>query len=431
MQISLFYDYQSILDSSSFYRKYDALFLAVEKALVSSAPVRRAGRRGYGFAAYLKALIYKHSQQIKSIPDLLRDLESRPLLCQMIGFPPGRLPDESRFYEFIGQTNNSALESVHHAANRLLLDAKVISLDVVIADSKPIMANTRHNNPKNSERSLDKNHKIRRNPAVTLGYFSYLKQPNGDRKKSISYFWGYRTHVLISAEGVPLVEITKPNNQTDSKVAKALIRKLIRIYGKRQGRVFIGDAAYDDRELYDFVVNFMKGEPFIPINPRGQQPEKIIGANGCPCCDAGLEMKFAGLAQDGRRIRKKFRCPLKVGFKKERVNLTAGCPVNHEKFSTGKCYGCTAYIDVTEDARAQVPRQSLRYLKLYDMRTAVERYFSRLGDREAEQTTHYVYRAVRNQMTIAHLTQSLVAIAAVIMQRPEKIRCFKSLADAA
>ena len=31
MQLSLFYDYQGILKTSSFYRKYDALFRAFEK----------------------------------------------------------------------------------------------------------------------------------------------------------------------------------------------------------------------------------------------------------------------------------------------------------------------------------------------------------------------------------------------------------------
>ena len=60
----------------------------------------------------------------------------------------------------------------------------------------------------------------------------------------------------------------------------------------------------------------------------------------------------------------------------------------------------------------------------------VEQYFARLGDREAEQTTHYSLTAIKNQMTIAHLTASLIAVAAAIhLERPEKIRCYQTFAE--
>ena len=63
------------------------------------------------------------------------------------------------------------------------------------------------------------------------------------------------------------------------------------------------------------------------------------------------------------------------------------------------------------------------------MRTEVERYFSRLGDREVEQTTHYKIRSIKNQMTIAHLSMSLVAYAAaILLNQPDKIRCFRTFA---
>ncbi len=68
--------------------------------------------------------------------------------------------------------------------------------------------------------------------------------------------------------------------------------------------------------------------------------------------------------------------------------------------------------------------------KTVEKRIVVEQYFSRLGDREVEQTTHYKLRSVKNQMTIAHLSQSLVALAAVNLNRFDKIRCFRTFAYA-
>ena len=57
--------------------------------------------------------------------------------------------------------------------------------------------------------------------------------------------------------------------------------------------------------------------------------------------------------------------------------------------------------------------------------------FHAWGDREAEQTSHFNYLSIRNQMSIAHQTLSLTALAAVILKRSDKIRCFRSFADAA
>lgn len=345
MQLSLFCDYRFHLKSSAFYVKYDALFLAVESAWEALPHSKRSGRPGYGELAYIKALIYKHAQAIKSIPELLRDLESRPVLCEMIGFVPGHLPDASRFYAFLAHTNNSNLENIHHSAVKQLLNAKVITLDILIADSKPIMANTKHNNPKNPGRSLDKAKKIKRNPAVTFGYYSYLKQPVGGPKK-FTFFWGYRTHVLVSQEGVPLVEITKPNNIDDATIAKMLFRKLRRVYGQKKGRIFLADSAYDKRWFYDFIVKEMKAQALIPINKRNEQPQKLLGENGLPLCQAGLEMKYCGRSTDGGRMRKKFRCPIVAGSGKEKAGLPIACPSENPKFCTGKRYGCTAYIDI-------------------------------------------------------------------------------------
>ena len=217
MQLSLFYDYERICRSSSFFQKFETLFLAVEAISDEKTLHKSTGRLGYGPICFLKALIYKNAQQIASIPELLRDLESRPLICDMIGFPFGKLPDSSNFYRFLNGHKNSEIQELLYKSNKLLLEKGLITTDIIIADSKPIKACTKENNPKNPNRSLNKNDKIKWNPKATLGYYSYIKQPLGGRKKKFSFFWGYRTHVLVSKEGIPLVEVTRPNNFKDHR----------------------------------------------------------------------------------------------------------------------------------------------------------------------------------------------------------------------
>ena len=141
-------------------------------------------------------------------------------------------------------------------------------------------------------------------------------------------------------------------------------------------------------------------------------------------------MKSVGRLKETKRERIKFRCPLKMN-KTVASKYDNTCPVNHPSFDTGKCYGCTKYIDVTNDARSQVPRDSKEYKQTFKGRQVVEQYFSRLGDREVEQTTHYSLTSIKNQMTIAHLTASLIAVAAAIhLQQPENIRCYRTFAKA-
>ena len=217
-----------------------------------------------------------------------------------------------------------------------------------------------------------------------------------------------------------------------AKLLKKLLKKLIRVYGQKKGRIFIGDAGYDSRELYDFLVKQLKSEAFIPLRKRNQQPGKILGPHGLPLCQAGLEMKFRGIAHESKSTRKLFRCPIIAGTRIEKAKLPKQCSINHERFSQGKCFGCTAYIDITDDCRKQVPRESKRYKDSYKTRTEVERYFSRLGPREVEEVSQYKYRSIRNQMTLAHLSLSLTAIAAaLVLERPDKIRCYKTFADVA
>jgi len=224
-----------------------------------------------------------------------------------------------------------------------------------------------------------------------------------------------------------------PNNIPDAEVAFSLIKELKRRFPFKKGAIFIDDKAYDFRELYTFIVQEVKSQPYIPINPRNQKDDKTFGPHGCPVCDvcdAGLEMKSAGRWTEAYRERIKFRCPIKTS-RKLAAKFDYACSAEHPSFDTGKCYGCTKYLDVTDDARSKVPRDSKQFKETYKDRQIIEQYYSRLGDREVEQTTHYGFTAVRNQMTIAHLSASLIAVAAaIILKQPERMRCYRTFAHA-
>ena len=191
--------------------------------------------------------------------------------------------------------------------------------------------------------------------------------------------------------------------------------------------IVIGDRAYDIRDFYTFIVKQIKAEPIIPINPRNTQPDLKYSQKGHRICQAGLEMIPNGVFKDGNRLRLKERCPLKVS-KKIATKYPNGCPCSNLKFDG---YGCTAYQDLTDDARSRVQRDTPRFKNLYAKRIAVEQTFSRLQELEIEQARHYSLTAIRNANTIDYLALALVALVAVRMKKPEKIRCFRTFMKAA
>jgi hypothetical protein len=168
-------------------------------------------------------------------------------------------------------------------------------------DSKPVKALTKHNNPKNPSRELkNKNKKIKRNPKATLGYYSYV--PTTDPKtgkKHFTFFWGCRSHAVVDTQsGLAIVEGTYPNNMSDEKIARKLYKKLKKLYKPQNGFIVIADKAYDVRDFYTFVVEQIKAEPIIPLDPRNTQPDLNYSPNGHRICSAGLEMTPNGIFKD-------------------------------------------------------------------------------------------------------------------------------------
>jgi hypothetical protein len=428
-QTSLFYDLQELIENSPLLRKYYYLFKALE---LSALPDQNygVGATGYSRHAILRAFIVKHLERIKSVPQLIDYLQAIPPLQEMCGFGLGSMPDETQFYRFLKKIKNSILKEIHTNLNKILIEKGCLAMDQFIMDSKPVMAATKENNFKNPNRNtMNKNKIPKRNPRATLSYYSC--QMVNDNQKNMLFFWGYRTHALVTKEGICLIELTLPNKITDQQAAFKLIKALKRQYGVKKGSLFLADKAYDIKELYDFIVHELKSRAYIPINPRNTKYDKTFGPHGCPLCDAGIEMKSVGRCKEEKRERIKFRCPLKASkMVAQKHNHT--CSANHPSFNTGKCYGCTKYLDVTNDARSQVPRDSKEYKKSFKGRQVVEQYFARLGDREVEQTTHYGFTSIKNQMTIAHLTASLIAVAAAtLLDSRDKIRCYRTFAQLA
>lgn len=426
IQLPLFLSFEQVQDLP-IVRKYETIFSVLDLSHIPEFNYG-VGADGTSQHALLRAFIIRSLEGLEKVSALIHFLEANPALKYLCGFRNGLLPHNSQFYRFLKKTKHSVLEDLLLRVNRTLIGEKVLTVKVTAVDSKPVKALTRENNPKNPQRNLrDKTRKPRRNPTATLGYYSRTTDPNTN-KKDYLFFWGYRTHVIVDVtSGLVLVEGTYPNNMPDEKVARKLFKKLKRLYKTKRGLIVIADAAYDERDFYTFLVEQIKADPIIPINPRNTQADLKLSDRGHRICQAGLEMTPAGLWQDGNRLRLKERCPLKAS-KTVAAKFPDGCPCHNPKFAG---YGCTAYHDLTDDARSRVQRDTPRFKKLYARRIVVEQTFSRVQELQIEHARHYSLTAIRNSNTLNYLALALVALAAVQMKKPQKIRCFRTFLQAA
>jgi hypothetical protein len=427
-QLPLFLPYDQVR-ALPIVQKYEKIFAELDLSHVAEFN-SGIGANGTSQHALIRAFLIRSLESLKTIPALIGFLQANPALIYICGFRNQTIPHDSQFYRFLKKTNHSVIEHLLVRANKALIEENVLSLNITAVDSKPVKALTKHNNPKNPHRDQkNKNKKIKQHPKATLGYYSYVPTTDPQtQKKQFTFFWGYRSHAIVDAEsGLAILEGTYPNNMTDEKIARKLYKKLKRLYTPQKGMIAIGDKAYDVRDFYTLLVDQIKAEPIIPINPRNTQPDLNYSPNGHRICQTGLEMIPNGIFKDGNRIRLKERCPLKAS-KKIASQYPNGRPCLNPKF---KGYGCTAYQDLTDDARSRVQRGTPRFNKLFKKRIAVEQIFSRLQELLIEEARHYSLTAIRNANTIDYLALALVALAAVRMKKPEKIRSFRTFMKAA
>ena len=92
--------------------------------------------------------------------------------------------------------------------------------------------------------------------------------------KEISYFWGYRDHVVIDAQAeLPVWNITKPANVQDSVMFIPIFDLIQKEFNFTISAV-LADGIYDTAAILKHVINTLKSKPRIAQNPRNTESFK-------------------------------------------------------------------------------------------------------------------------------------------------------------
>jgi hypothetical protein len=382
------------------------------------------GRKPFSRQSLLKAIIFKNLNGLPTLSDLVIALRNNPSAAIRCGFNILKpLPSVERFSELLRDKDNNALQKIRIQLVHELNSMGLIRGNYLSIDSCPLPAKVKENNLKtNAKDRFNKERILKGDPDARLGVMVTFSKSN----KEISYFWGYRNHVVIDAkEELPVWEATKPANVQDS-VMFIPIFNLMQKEFQFDVHAVMADGIYDSASILNYIITTLKAKPRIALNPRNTKnaPKRTFSKAGNPLCEAQLEMLARGTFYDKaqKRWRRKWVCP--IYHSKKVAQKFFVCPVFHPKFFSQK--GCYAYIRVDDDIRKQIDYGSESFKKDFNMRTGSERVFSRLLSICMQNPPVIGLKATANYVTIAHITVLLVALTAAKSDSKDKIRFIKS-----
>jgi hypothetical protein len=397
---------------------YNDLFLHLDLAPISLSHAT-TGRKSPKEALFCAFIVMK-CEGFSMLSDLVDYLNNNLIIAHFCGFDIRKpLPSYWTFDRFLLSLDNCLLKQIMQSQVLTLAKAGIIDTSFIALDSTPCMANTRLNNKKSFiTNKFNPNNQPRSDQDCRLGVHTASNQHS---EKKYEFYWGYKNHVLADCiTGLPIYELTTTADYADCEVALDVLEKTHAFLSIRECS-FIADKAYDTKNIYNTVKDLYEGDCYIPINPRGtKHPKKLPIGN--PLCDAGLAMSRDGKFRDRGCVRQKFCCPFK------RSSHLHDCPCGHKNFKKGsKATGCTKYINLPDDYRLSINRDSAHFKSVYALRTECERYNSRFKSTGQERLFIRNKNSAANLNTIAHISLLAIALACIVTKSSVSYRCTKSV----
>lgn len=397
-------------------QRYRRLFALFDWSVVGEHPAdaRRAGKPAHPRSAYIKALLVKVEEDLKTCTRLRRFLLEHPLLVLELGFRP--VLDIEQPYGFdVGRTvpTDRWLRQQPQHLEQAILQRLLLALiedlreeiaglgEVVAFDVTHIYAWVRENNPRvYVQGTFDVTHIPNGDPDSRLGVKKSSNQPLADGRtitKKESLF-GYGSGVASCTDpvygDVVLAEYTLPFNENDITYFFPLSIQTVACLGFFPTHI-TADAAFDAWYVYQTMV-YRGGIAAIPLNQHGH-PESRRDPDGVPLCEKGLRMHATFQYSHTRGYcAQRFLCPLLFPH-------PSGQSCDHVQFQKG--VGCKKDLnwELGGQMRVQLDRAGPLYQTIYKRRTSTERSNSQSKAAGLERPKVRNIASVRNLNTLTYL----------------------------
>ena len=348
---------------------------------------RDRGRDDFPIRAMWNALLAGVVFQHPTVESLLRELRRNAQLRQVCGFDLAKglkaVPNSWAFSRFLAQV------MAHRAVIHGMFDTLVERVAQLLPDFGVSLALDGKALPSYArgkpEQPVDEKHPDRRGDTDgewEVHEYSGARE-DGTKWQTVKKWFGYAIHLVVDSRyELPLSFSVTRANASEVVEGHQLVEGLEEQHPQIVERCeeLAADRAYDDTKLICKIWDDWHALPIIDIRNCWKDGEttKLVcgfenvlydyrGTVSCVCMKSGTqrEMAYGGFEQD--RMTLKYRCPARhYGYPCEGED---SCPV-----------GKAVRISLEENRRVFTPlaRSSLKWDRLYDKRTSVERVNSRL-----------------------------------------------------
>jgi len=348
---------------------------------------RDRGRDDYPIRAMWNCVVAGVVFQHPSVESLLRELRRNAQLRQLCGFELIKglraVPNSWAFSRFLAQV------TAHRDLLQQMFDTLVERLTELLpdfgmslaVDGKALPSYARGKSEQAAEAQQPDG---RRDSDAAWGVHEYSgTHEDGTAWQTVKKWFGYTIHLVVDSHyELPVSFSVTRANASEVVEAHQMLDRLEERHPEvlQRCQEVAGDREYDDTKLILKLWDHWQALPIIDIRNcwKDGEPTKLVtgfenvvydyrGAVSCVCLKSGRQrpMAYGGFEQD--RMTVKYRCPAQhYGYRCEGLDR---CPV-----------GKAVRIALDEDRRVftPLPRSSLKWERLYDKRTAVERVNSRL-----------------------------------------------------
>jgi transposase-like protein DUF772 len=363
-------------------------------------------KRDFSLESMLNAFIIKNLLSIPSVDLLITFLYMSSELRDFCGLL--KVPHKSQFSRFKSTFLDDFNELFHHLVDKTDDISKKISpflSSILITDTTGFEAYVAENNPKFYQSELKKSKSYAKvfkksNPDSVFDVEKYAqgqmpKHALSNLDAKLAYLnghFGYFLKCILSTNALGLVRDVnffdsdntlsndlRPQDIKNSFDAKSLIPALethLRLHPDFSYKYFLSDAGFDADDNYAYLHkrNIM---PIISLNTRNSKdlPQPGFNEFGIPLCpnDPSLPMVYDGICREkGRADRIKYLCPKS---KKTTINGKTTYILSCENPCTSSKCGRTKNLTIHHNYRfnTSIPRDSLKWQKLYKLRTICER----------------------------------------------------------
>ena len=337
---------------------------------------RGKGRDDYPVRAMWNLLIAGYVFGHTSIASLLRELNRNMQLAHICGFGFRKLPEAHNMSRFIG------LLLKHEAGIREMFEELCDTLYQLLADfGEELAIDSKWLESAANTASKRKKPDGRSETDARKGIKTYSGvREDGTAWEKVMTCFGFKVHLLVDAVyELPVAYTVTDAAASDVIQGKKMVEKLKndRPNVLARGKHWMGDRAYDDTVLIGMLKeNGIKAvidkrtmwktesEKAVPGYESAYYDE--AGNVYCYSPDKGCRRRMTPNGYEGGRDALRFKCPAKA-YGRECGEM-AGCQCKNIR------------IPLATDPRifTQVQRESYKWKRLYDRRTAVERVNSRL-----------------------------------------------------